>query len=270
MRRLRTSAGRAARPRTYTAHARRNIHAAASFLTWLHGRGRSLAQCRQADVDSWVVTGQAASQVRDFLSWASRHRHCPAFAVPGPARVTRPAASQDERWALATRLVHDGALDPTDRAAGCMVLLYGQQLSRIAAMTTSQITSNDGTVFVRFGHHNVPVPEPLGVILTDLIRTGRTHTATGSPATSPWLFPGGLPGRPITASRLGQRLRTLGIYAMASRRAALTDLAAQLPAAVLADLLHLAPTTAVHWSHQAGADWSSYAAQIARTRNHQP
>ena len=35
---------------------------------------------------------------------------------------------------------------------------------------------------------------------------------------------------------------------MANRRAALTDLAAQLPAAVLADLLHLSPRTAVHWS----------------------
>jgi len=55
-----------------------------------------------------------------------------------------------------------------------------------------------------------------------------------------------MPGRPITASRLGQRLRILGIYAMAGRRATLTGLAAQMPAAVLADLLHLAPTTAVH------------------------
>ena len=70
--------------------------------------------------------------------------------------------------------------------------------------------------------------------------------------TSPWLFPGGLPGRPITASRLGQRLNILGIYAMAGRRAALTDLAAQMPAAVLADLLHIAPGTAVRWMRQAG------------------
>ena len=137
-------------------------------------------------------------------------------------------------------------------------------------MTTSQITTHDGTVHVRFGDHDVPVPGPLGLILTGLIRTGRSHTATGSPATTPWLFPGSLPGQPITASRLGQRLNILGIYAMAGRRAALTDLAAQLPAAVLADLLHLSPGAAVRWMHDAGADWTRYAAELARTRNHQP
>ena len=33
------------------------------------------------------------------------------------------------------------------------------------------------------------------------------------------------------------------------------DLAGQLPAAVLAELLHLHPTTAVHWVAIAGGDW---------------
>jgi len=268
MRRLRASAGRATGPRTYTAHARRNISAAASFLAWLHSRGRGLAACQQADVESWLTTGPAACQARDFLSWAARHGHCQAFAIPGPVRVSGTAASQDERWALAARLLHDDALELTDRAAGCMLLLYGQQLSRIAVMTTSQITIRDNAVLVRFGEHDVPVPEPLGVILTELIRTGRTRTGTGSPLTTPWLFPGGLPGQPITAGRLSGRLRTLGIRAMAGRRAALTDLAAQMPAAVLADLLHMAPGTAVRWMRQAGGDWSGYAAELARTRHH--
>jgi len=270
MRRLRASAGRAARPRTYTAHARRNIRAAADFLAWLHSRGRALAACTQADVDSWLATGPATCQTRDFLSWAARHGHCPAFAVPGPVRVSGAAASQDERWALASRLLHDDTIDLTDRAAGCLLLLYGQQLSRIAAMTTSQITTRDGAVHVRFGDHDVPVPEPLGVVFSELIRNGRTYTGTGSPADTPWLFPGGLPGQPITAGRLGSRLRALDIYATTGRRAALLDLAAQLPAAVLADALGLAPGTAVRWMRQAGGDWSGYAAELARTRHHQP
>ena len=73
-------------------------------------------------------------------------------------------------------------------------------------MTTSQIITRDDQVLARFGQHEVPVPDSLGQILTGLIRTGRTHTGTGSPITSPWLFPGGMPGQPITPSRLGERL----------------------------------------------------------------
>ena len=41
-------------------------------------------------------------------------------------------------------------------------------------------------------------------------------------------------------------------------------------AAVLADCLNLSPGTAVRWMHQAGADWNRYAADIARSRDHQP
>jgi hypothetical protein len=100
-------------------------------------------------------------------------------------------------------------------------------------------------VFVCFGQHEVPVPEPLGALLHKLIRDRKSHIGVGSPTNTRWLFPGGLPGRPITASRLADRLRALGINSQPARRAALIDLAAQLPAAVLADLLNLHPTTAV-------------------------
>ena len=94
-------------------------------------------------------------------------------------------------------------------------MLACQQLSRIATMTTSQIATRDDTVHVRLGEHDVPVPEPLGKVLTELARNGRAYTGTGSPTQTDWLFPGGLPGKPITASRLGERLRALGISAQA-------------------------------------------------------
>jgi hypothetical protein len=99
---------------------------------------------------------------------------------------------------------------------------------------------------------------------------GKTHVGVGSPAGTRWLFPGGMPGHPITASRLAERLRALGIPSQAGRRAALIDLAAQIPAAVLADLLGLHPTTATHWISQAGGDWSRYAAELARDRHQSP
>jgi len=217
MRRLRVSAERAARPRSYTGHARRNIRAAAEFLAWLHAHDRALTECTQADADAWLATGPTAGQVRDFLTWAARHGHCSTLTVAGPTSNTGTATSQDQRWTLTARLLHDETLDPTDRAAGCLLLLYGQQLSRIAAMTTNQVATRDGTVHVQLGEHDIPVPDPLGKVLTELACNGRAYTGTGSPTQTDWLFPGGLPAKPITASRLGERLRALARHQCPSR-----------------------------------------------------
>jgi len=269
MRRLRASAAGAARPRTPTAHARNNIRAAAGFLAWLRSHGTTLAACGQADIDRWLRTGPAACTARDFLAWAASRGHCQRLTIPAPPRATGPAISQDQRWAHAARVLHHTALDPTDRVAGCLLLLYGQPLSRIAAMTTSQVTRRDGETLIRLGRHDVPVPGPLAEAVLKLISGGRSYRGIGSPQQTAWLFPGHLPGRPITPARLGERLRAIGIYAQTGRRAALLDLAAQLPAAVLADLLGLHETTAAKWMHQAGGDWSRYAAELSRSLPHQ-
>jgi hypothetical protein len=175
----------------------------------------------------------------------------------------------EQRWEQITRLLHDQTIDITDRVAGCLLLLYGQQLSRIAAMTTDQITDRDSTVVVRLGRDEIDLPDKLGQAMLELARTGRPHTGVGSPA-GRWLFPGGLPGNPISASQLGVRLRKLGIGALPGRRSTMTHLAAHLPAAVLADLLNLSPSTAVRWMHEAGADWTRYAAELAQDDDPQP
>jgi hypothetical protein len=270
MRRLRRSAEATTAARTYTAHAKVRIKAAGDFLAWLAARDTELAQACQADIDDWLVTGSRACHVRDFLTWAAERQHCLAFDVPSPERTAGPATDPDQRWALVARLFHDDRLNIVDRVAGSLVLLFGQQQSRIAAMTTDQISQRGDDVFVRFGRHDVPLPEPLGTLLLTLIRDGKSYIGVGSPTDTRWLFPGGMPGRPITASRLSERLRALGISTQGGRRAALLHLASQLPAAVLADLLNLHSTTAVKWTHQAGGDWTRYAAELARTNNHQP
>lgn len=266
LRRLRRRAAHNTTGRTPTSYPRTQLLVATRFLGWLDQRGTSLAQCRQGDIDSWLADGPAGYPVRDFVGWAAEHHHCPAMLVPTVARTTGTATDADERWTLVARLLHDDTIELTDRVAGSLLLCYGQQLSRIAVMTTEQVHRqlDPDIVSLRFGAHDITVPEPLSGLLTELIDVGRSHRGVGSPGTSPWLFPGHLPGRPITASRLGERLRPLGIRALPGRRATLLQLAAEIPAAVLAELLNLTPGTATRWTRDAGGDWARYAAELTR------
>jgi hypothetical protein len=269
MRRLRKAAAARRGPRTYTARARNTISAAARFLTWLDARGTALHDCRQGDINDWLTTsGPGAANAGDFLAWAARQGHCARFDIPRPAPQAGTAISDTSRWELVTRLLHDDSIQLTDRVAGCLVLLLGQNMTRVAALTTSQVTRHQDGLHIQLGRHDIPVPGTLSALLADLIIGGKPHTGTGSPASSQWLFPGLLPGRPITPACLAARLRALGIPVQAGRHSALAGLAAQLPAAVLSDLIGIAPATAVRWAHDAGADWNRYAADLARTHNH--
>jgi hypothetical protein len=271
LRRLRRSAERASRPRSYTRHARANITAAVAFLNWIAEHGLHLADVGQGAIDTWLAGGPARYQVRDFLQWTATTGHAPKLTIPTLASHTGPTGSDEQRWAQVTQLLHDDSLDLTDRVAGSLLLLYGQQLSRIAAITADQVITRHGEVFLRFGRDDVHIPDPLAGLLLALLRQRRRYLGVGTPtAGNRWLFPGMQPGRPLTAARLGERLRVLGIRAQPGRRSAMTHLAAQVPAAVLADMLNLAPTTAVKWVSDAGGDWSRYAAELARAANHQP
>jgi hypothetical protein len=269
MRRLRQNAQARPRHRTRTARARNSISEAARFLAWLGERETTLRQCRQADLDEWLATATASTSesTRGFLDWAARHGHCPAFDFPARQRHGGTALSDSQRWEHATRLLRNDSIEPADRAAGCLVLLYGQNVTRIAALTVSQVTRHDDESHIRLGKHDIPVPPALGTILDTLITDGKPNTGTGTPEHGKWLFPGLLPGQPITPGRLSARLNDIGIPVRAARRAALTGLAAQVPAAVLADALAIHPTTAVNWTHDAGSNWNRYAAELARNRN---
>ena len=253
--------------RTATAYARNQVSAAIALLDWLADHSLTLAGCRQADVDRWCATGPASRRdARHFLSWTAGRGLTPKLVVPVVAERDGDALGAEERWTIARRLLHEPGLGLVDRVAGSFVLLYAQTLSTVAVMTKDQVSATDGVVTVRFARNDVEIAHPLGGLISTLAATGRRdHVGIAAPTTTPWLFPGHLPGRPITASRLGARLGVLGIDARAARRAALIQLAAELPAPVLADSLGITDTTAADWVKAAGGDWAGYAGTIAES-----
>ena len=190
--------------------------------------------------------------------------------IPRPQRQTGTAIT-GPRWELAPG---SSRRHPRSRPTGppaAWSCSSASPLTRIAALTTSEIISHgdDEDVSIRLGQHEIPVPAPLGHLLLTLAprQTLRRHRLRPGDRMA---VPGLLPSRPITPGPPAERLRAHGVPVMAGRRTALIDLAAQMPAAVLADSIGFRPATAVRWRHQAGADWNRYAAELARKRNHEP
>ena len=107
------------------------------------------------------------------------------------------------------------------------------------------------------------MPEPLGNLVRRLPHR-RQRGASATLLEDPWLFPGRQAGQPQHPEHLRRRLKALAINCRAQRSAALMQLAAEVPAAILADTLGITPRTAVRWAAEAGGNWTTYAAQRTR------
>lgn len=256
---------------TYATHAqvvtvKRHVRAAIALLDGLAARGHALADARQADLDAWLTSDQASHR-RDaghFARWANRQKltslEFPATRWHGPIRTI----DTETRWAQSRWLLHDHTLDPVDRVAGLLVLLYAQTPAAVSRLTLEHVENAGRAVHLRLGREPVTLPEPLGRLITDLLARRRGHAALGDQGASHWLFPGGRPGQPISAYQLAERLRQLGLRPAQSRTTALFGLATELPAAVLARLLGIHIKVAVEWQHASAGDWTTYAADYSR------
>ncbi|WP_335933544.1 hypothetical protein [Streptomyces sp. PTD5-9] len=206
--------------------ARQHLRAAVHLLDWLEEHDLALATCRQADLERWMT-------------------------------------SDDARWDTARRLLHDDTLKPKDRLAGLLLLLYARWPAAISRLTIDHIEETDGTVHIRLGAVPVELPASVADLALQQVAALRSHAVLAQ-TDSPWLFPGGQPGRPISAWAMGERLRELGIRLAEARSTALFQPATELPAAVLARTLGIDITAAVKWQRAAAGDWSAYAAEVSR------
>jgi hypothetical protein len=115
------------------------------------------------------------------------------------------------------------------RVAGILLLLYAQPLTKIAALQTTVVASVDGDLRIMLGQEPIPLPQLFADMLHRHLATRPNRRTAGGVAVSPWLFPGVLPGRHLTAQSITTRLRSLGLNLLGARNTALQSLAAEVP-----------------------------------------
>ena len=129
------------------------------------------------------------------------------------------------------------------------------------------VLADEHHVRLQLGREPIVLPEPLDTLVRGLVASRHGHATLGDQGTSRWLFPGGQPGQPISADRLGERLHQLGLRPGQARSTALFGLASELPAALLSRLLGININVAVTWQRAAAGDWTNYAADYSRRGN---
>ncbi|MFI9630758.1 hypothetical protein [Streptomyces sp. NPDC052042] len=108
------------------------------------------------------------------------------------------------------------------------------------------------------------MPEPVAHLARTVAANRKGHATIGALTPSPWLFPGGQPGRPISTTQLTQRLNRLGIRPNQARSTALFQLATEIPASILARTLGIHTDVAVAWQRLSAGDWATYANEVSR------
>jgi hypothetical protein len=262
--RHRTAAGETTHNQLSTA--RQQVRAAIVVLDWLTVHDLTLATCTQNDLEAWLTSDKATHrrEAGHFIRWATAQKLTnlvfPATKWGGPQQ----ALDTESRWEQARWLLHDDAVKLEDRVAGLLVLLYAQWPSAISRLTLNHLDLDDDQVKLHLGREPLALPEPLASLTAQLAATRRGHAAIGRQETSPWLFTGGQPGRPISAAQLTERLRQIGIQGGRARSTALFQLATDLPAALLARMLGIHISVAVAWQRASAGDWTSYAADLRK------
>lgn len=253
--------------RTTTAahNARRKIEQTVLFLNQLQHDRRVLTQCTQHDIDVWFAgPGAARWLVGPFLTWARQRRHLlRTLTLPAiHKRIAEPPADAEQRWQTAQRLVGDDNLDPVDRVAGALIVLYAQPLARIVALTTDDVIITGDSVQLRLGADALELPEPFATIIQQLPHRRRASTVEQLPTR--WLFTGSHADKPLTATSLGTRMRRVGIQPRRYRIAAAEQLARDVPPAMLAGVLGFKITAINRHTTTTKGQWANYAADRRR------
>ncbi|WP_440711752.1 site-specific recombinase [Herbiconiux sp. YIM B11900] len=244
---------------TATLTARQEITETEKFLIWLDvTHGLTVAELRQGHVDEYLSTGTSTrNHIRTFLHWNSRnqgsHRRVTA---PYRKALSNPLITQEQWIELVANCLAFDQVTLSTRIAGLIQLLWAQPLNKITRLTVAAIQTRPTGMRIQLGENASDIPESITEVFWAYL-TDRGNQQTVNTGTD-WLFPGYRAGHPISPNTLSIRLRVLGIDAQRARNTALRDLAHQLDARSLADLLDYSPQTLALHAARAGTPMSDY------------
>lgn len=254
-------------PHGTSLRSKQTVTVAINFLNWLHERQTPLEDLQQADLDAWVAGGPTTRLIADrFLNWAIDNRLARrGLTLPRHRRGTSKKLSSAAQDVALAEVVDGDSLTTRDRAAAILVLVFGQQLEDVVALTWDDVVVTDELVTITMGSFAIALNDPLDRPWRDL-KSNPDHDQTAAHPNSGWVFRGHSPGQHINAMSLRDRLRRQLFSTRAARLGALHELTKLGPVAIIAEALGYSPKTIETHATASGADYARYVGAVLTGR----
>jgi hypothetical protein len=142
--------------------------------------------------------------------------------------------------------------DPPARLSAVLVLLFGQRITRLAALDVYAVTVTENRTTLTLAVSPIRLREPFAGLAREVAGHSRR---TGLR----WLFPSSQGNRPLSGECLRDRAAKLGLTnPLHARNGALAALAAQLPPALPTDQIGMSVGAAAKWSKATAGTRGTY------------
>lgn len=248
--------------RTMFLTSKQTVTVAVDFLNWLTKEGIALEELAQDDLDAWATSGKSTRLRADrFLNFARRTRLVDTeLMMRRHKRGSSKVLSLTEQRAAGEKVLDSTVMNPRDRVAATLILVFGQQVEDVTALRWRDVTISTSDVLLRLGGQTLRVPEPFDAAWREL-RSSPSNGNTAANAKSSWVFPGQKPGHAVNPSYLADRLKE-HFQARAARLGSLNEMTKLAPVTIIADGLGYASATLEAHAVESGATYARYLASV--------
>jgi hypothetical protein len=209
-------------------------------------------------VNSATEVKTTRHKIRTFFAWTKKSKINTAVRLENQQAKSSRMLTQDQRLAWINELLTGNADLLPYRVAGALLLLYAQPPTKILALKTTAIDFTAHETQISLAAEPIPVTEPLAGMLLNHLNNRPNLRAGGGAGANQWLFPGHRSGTHLDPQTMLVKLRTMGISVLGARNSALHNLVAEIPPAVVAQLLGYSHNCTQHHAQLAGQRWSRY------------